>query len=369
MKKTLLALALAAAGALFPNAAKAEDKKPKFDLWAETFNLVDRNGTNLWQPRIEVSKDGNNYFFRADYARTKDNETIRMGSRLPVDFDALRGDIGAYGSSDAKENYGVGFEFDGDILDFLKISGSLERTNTSQLEHISIGKKFPIDLTAKLGYFRKDGKSNLNGVAWQTLDEQVFFGVGGRIDEDKKGKINVCFGRYFKEKGEGIGWRLSGQYDFDGNFTIDGSITIGNKYPFAAFAGLMDVYKAGMNDPKIVSNIADFRPPPAYNYGKDVFIRFRADKKKGQPANYMAEAHYNLGKLGPVSDIRAGERWYHEDISSFAKDIFETVLSANIGPLCAEYTVDLQKGKKPVHMFWLGTSLNDCIDCFRGEEK
>ncbi len=367
MKKTLLALALAASS-LLPRLATAEDKKPKFDLWAETFNLVDRNGTNLWQPRIEVSKDGDSYFFRADYQKTKDREAYRIGSRLPVDFDALKGELGAYGTTDSGDNQGIGCEFDGTLLDFLKLSGSLEKTNGRQLKHISIGKEFPIDLTAKLGYFNLDGKHHLNGAAWQTLDSQYFLGIGGRIDDEGKGFINACFGRYSPKKGEGIGWRLWGQTDFDGTWSIDGQLAIGNNFSLPSFTGLMDVYKAGINDPRLVSNIADYRSPPAYTKGKHVLIRFNASKKKYQPASYIAEAHCNFGKLAFLDNIRAGGRWYHQDISN-AKDIFEAVLSADIGPLCAEYTLDLQQGKKPVHMFWLGTSLNDCIDCFRSEEK
>ncbi len=368
MNNTLLTLLAAAAGALFPGTVKAEEEKPKFDLWAETFNQVDTNGHNLWQPRIEVSKDGDSYFFRADYQNTHDMETYRIGSRLPVDFDALRGEIGAFGTSDSDDYHGIGVEFDGDLLDFLKVSGSLEKTAGHQLKHVMIGKDFPIDLTAKIGYFNLDGKSHLNGTAWQTLDDQYFFGIGGRVDDEGKGFINACFGRYAKKKGEGIGWRVFGQTDFDGNWNLDGILTLGNKYSKASFNGLLDPYKGGPNDPGIVSNIADYRPSSTYGKGDDAVIRFKVSKQKGQPVTYFAEAHYNFGRAGPVGNIRAGARWQRLDTSG-ERDLVQAVFSADIGPLCAEYILDLQQGKGPVHNIWVGTSLNDCIDYFRKDEK
>lgn len=364
MKKTLIALMMAAAGALFPGEAKAENKKPKFNLWAETFNQVDTNGSNLWQPRIEVSNGDNSYFFRADYQHTHDRDAYRIGSRLPVDFDVLRGEIGAFGSTDSDDNHGIGVEFDGDLLDFLKVSGSLEKTNGHQLKHVMIGKDFPFDLTAKLGYFNKDGKSHLNGAAWQTFDDQYLLGVGGRVDEEGKGFFNACFGRYAKKKGEGIGWRVFGQTDFDGNWCLDGILTLGNKYSKPSFAGLLDPYKGGPNDPGIVSNIADYRPSSAYGYGDDAVLRFKVSKQKGQPAMYFAEAHYNFGRLGPVDNIRAGASWQRLDTPD-AKDLVSAVFSAEIGPLCAEYVLNMQQGKGPVHNIWFGTSLNGCIDYAR----
>ncbi len=362
MKKTLIALALAAAS-LLPRAAKAEDTKPKFDLWAESYSSVDRNEprNNLWTPRIHLSKDKDDFFFRAEYTKSHDLESVRLGSRVDANLaNAVKGQVGFYGNSDSNENYGIGVEFDGDIVDFLKVSGSLERTNTKQLEHITVGTDLPLNITAKLGYFNNDGTSNLHGTAWTSLDDQFFLGIGGRIDENKKGIINMCFGRYFAKKGEGLGWRLWGQYDFDGNWSVDGIMTLGNNFSQPSFTALMGIYKAGINDPKIVNSIADTRAPSPYVRGSTV-LRFNAAKKKGQNAKYIAELHQNFGNIGPVTDMRAGGRWYHEDVSN-AKDLFQAVFSAGIGPLCAEYVLNLKQGKKPVHEIWVGTSLNDCID-------
>ena len=364
MKKTLIALMMAAAGALFPGEARAEDKKPKFNLWAETFNLIDTNGSNLWQPRIEVSNGKNSYFFRADYQKTHTNEAYRIGSRLPVDFDALRGEIGAFGTTDSDDNHGIGVEFDGTVVDFLKISGSLEKTVGHQLKHVMLGREFPFGLTAKLGYFNLDGQHHLNGAAWQTFDDQYLLGIGGRVDEDGKGKFNACFGRYAQEKGEGIGWRVFGQTDFDGNWSMDGILTFGNKYSLASFAGLLNPYKGGPNDPGIVSNITDYRPSSAYGYGDDAMIRFKVSRQKGQPVTYFAEAHYNFGRLGPVDNIRAGASWQRLDTPD-AKDLVSAIFSADIGPLCAEYILNMQQGKGPVHNLWFGTSLNGCVDYAR----
>jgi hypothetical protein len=363
MKETLLTLALSAAGVLFPNYARAEEKKPEFNLWLETYNIVDRNSANLWVPRIELSKDKSNILV-AEHSKSQDYHDTKIGGRISVDFgDVVKGKVGVYGRRDTDKNHGLGVEVNGTIAKFFQAGASLEATNNSQLEHVFVGKQFPIDLTAKLGYFRKDKMSHLEGVLSKTFG-QYFLGVGGNINEEGKGKINICFARYAKKKGEGIGGRAWAQYDFDGNYHIQGIFTIGNNFTLPSLDGLMDVHDGGLNDPKLFKNMADFRPSIAPYRGKTVAIKFAVDKARGSPAVYSGEAYFNFGNLGPVKNIRVGGAWIHEDISN-ADDVVKAFIGCGIGPITAQFVEKLQSGQKPIHEIWIGAGMNDCIDYVR----
>ncbi|MBW2963550.1 hypothetical protein KY306_02125 [Candidatus Woesearchaeota archaeon] len=355
-----------------PTVAVQKETKPSLDIWLENFSAIDTDGPDVHIQRLEVGDD----LFRADHTITDDDyEGWRLGGRQKVTIgDLISGKAGIFVSMDNASNYGLGAEFNGTIAELVQTGFSLERdTGTdSKLFQVYAGASPTENSNVKIGYFLKDGVSHLQGVGWLNLkDSRILAALGGQVSEEGKGKINACIAHYGPKKGEGIGFRIWGQTDFDGNYHVDALLTLGDRNGAGAHKGLMDLFDNGVNDPGVADNIANFRPSPLYTKGSDAVLRIRASHAKDGTVTYHGEVYGRTNELlGKDVNVTGGVGWTRTELSGqTAQDIYSAFIGADIGPVTIEAGVEGGKGRKPSGFGYIAASLNSILDYFRKDEK
>jgi hypothetical protein len=365
IRRILLPVA-AAYLALASGVARAEElKKPSLDAWIENFSMVDTAGTNSHTQRIHVNKD----LFRADHTIASDGyESERLGLRHKISLDKIfSGRLGGFGSTDNLDNYSIGAEFDGTLADLIQAGFALEKSHTgsgnTRLFQIYAGADPVKNATIRLGYFRKDGISHFQGVGWTTLDN-FFVGAGGHVSEKGKGKANLCLASHASEKGKGVGFKIWGQTDFDGNYSIDAQFRIGDNLGSIAHKGLMDLFDNGINDPGVADNIANFRVDPLYMHAKNALFRIRASHSKDGTVTYSGAAYVRTADLlGKDVNLTLGGTYTRLDLpGQAAQDMFGLLLAAKLGPFFLEYGAEFGRGMKPNHFVYAGASAKDIYE-------
>ncbi|MFC1801368.1 hypothetical protein ACFLZB_02800 [Nanoarchaeota archaeon] len=355
-----------------PTPAAKKVTPASLDVALENFSFVDSAGSDSHTQRIEVGDD----LFRADHTITDGGyEGWRVGGRHKVSLaDVVSGKLGMFGTVDNAGSYGLGAEFNGTIADVIQAGFSLERNtgSDSRLFQIYAGTNPTENSNVKISYFLKDGVSHLQGTGWLDLEgPRIMAALGGQVSEEGKGKVNACVSHYGPKKGEGVGFRLWGQTDFDGNYVVDATVTIGDRLGSGAVKGLMTLADNGINDPSVVSNIADFRLAPLYCYGQKAIARVRATHKKDGTVAYSGEAYVRSDELfGKDVNVSAGGGFTRVEMpGQVAEHIYNITVGADAGPITLEGSADFGQGRKPTWTAYVASSLNRIVDYFRKDDK
>jgi hypothetical protein len=372
--------ALRAAQAKEPEVPKAEEQKavapaePSIDLKAEHYSGFNPDGDDLNRQRIEVVLDGNDRLFRAERLQRGDYDFVRAGLRPKLKVsDAFNGFLGGWFYGDNNGDNGFGAEADATIADMLHAGLALEKSEAggkdSRLFRVYAGAQPTSNSRVDIGYFMKNGVSYFQGAGHIALeDPALFFGLGGDVDETGKGKLSAILAKYAKKRGDGLGVRLVGQTDFNGNDSVEAIVSLGSNYTLGSLIGLNSVVD-GLRDPRNKNNINMFRNPPLQCWAKNLVARLYASRKNGGDVTYGAEVYLNQQIIDELG-LTCGAGWTKVE---GAEQVFSALLGASVGPLRVEYSCNFGQGRKPDHGVYLATSGGQIAKCadrlFRGFSK
>jgi hypothetical protein len=371
IKKYLLSgLALLA----LASAARAnEPKKPSLNAWMENYSVLNPDGVDSHNQRIHVNYD----LLRADHFIDSDHyEKERVAARPKINLeDVFSGKLGVFGSVGNQNNHSIGLELDGTLADIISTGFALEKKHSSRVDNslfqIYAGMDPIKNANIKLGYFLKDGISHFQGVGNISLDDKLFLGVGGQVNEKGKGKLNACVASLPSKKGKELGFKIWGQSDFDGNYSIDATFKIGDNKSLISHKGLMNLFDAGINDPGIADNIGNYRPNPKYMDAKNALFRIRASHSKDGTVKYFGEAFVNSAKMfGKDLEVGVGAKCLRTELPGHVvENMFGVLLALRVGPLYLEFADEFRKGKAHVPAIYAGFSASDVYDCFVKDDE
>ncbi|MBW3012928.1 hypothetical protein KY340_01870 [Candidatus Woesearchaeota archaeon] len=372
--------ALKAAQAKEPEVPKQEEIKaaapvdPTIDAKLEHYSGINPSGDDVNRERIELVLDENDRFARAERLQRGDFESARAGLRPRIKIGtAFDGSVGGWFYGDNDSMYAFGGEADGRIADMINAGLAIEKSQAgakkSRLFRVYAGANPSSNSRADIGYFIKNGVSCFQGAGHLALDNpNLFFGLGGVVDQTGKGKLSAILASYAKKRGEGVGFRLLGQSDFRGNDSIEAIVSLGSNYTLGSLVGL-NSFVDGVNDPRDRNNINMFRNPPLQCWAKDLIARLFASRANGGDVTYSAEVYLNQQIIDELG-LTIGAGWTKVE---GAEQMFKALLGASVGPFRIEYSCDFGQGRMPNHGIFVATSGKKLYDAaerlYRGASK
>lgn len=273
---TLMKAGLVGAGAVFGAAAApvhAETGKEKAPAEKTSEKAPEQGDSALFEETAAIQGDsatfyhflklssGGDGYFKGMFTDREDSDTLHLGAKGRFNFGFMEGTAELIGFSDSEKNYGIGVNARGDV-EKTRIGISLERRalgGDSENMFLAYGRRKFGNLEPMLGIAAIVNGDDIETKGLAALSYtlgQFVFGAAARANQDGDGDFTAVAGRMAEKKGEGFGYRLWTNVDFDGNYTIDLIASTNTTFSYPGITCIISP-DSGLQDPKLFKNQFD----------------------------------------------------------------------------------------------------------------